>query len=301
VRGGRALALVALVFAACADPAPAHAPDLRAGGRIHVAAIQYTVTGGDLASNQANLDRLVREAAGRGARYIVLPEYYPGQIRNTAASTVADVRATAQPLDGPIARHMLALCKALGVYVAFPLAERRADGKVYNSTVYAGPDGIEGVYSKRVLVQPQHPAPPGSGPQRDMRGRLYESEIFTPGTTDGVLTWGGVRIGALICADGGMPATYQTRRAKGVQMFTHASGSAGVKRGANNPMPDAAARLYQRPVVFANHWMNRLLLKGNTQICDARGNILARVGPQPNAVVDAEVELPPVEPATPAS
>jgi hypothetical protein len=58
-------------------------------------------------------------------------------------------------------------------------------------------------------------------------------------------------------------------------------------------MPDVAARRYSRPVIFANHWVDTFLHQGNTQICDAEGNVLAHVGRKPNVVIDAVITLPP--------
>jgi N-carbamoylputrescine amidase len=284
------LGTIAAVAVMCAG-APAYA-DLSRGGKIHVAAIQVSEESDDLAANQANVERLVREAATRGARYIVLPEYYPGQLVNKPGMTLEEVRSRAETVEGALTQHILRLCRELKVYVAFPLSERRADGHVYNSTVYAGPDGIEGVYSKTVLINMLREKTP---PRDPAKPRLWqEDEIFTPGKTDGVLTWGGVRVGALICADGGFPNFYEMRVDKGVQLIVHASASAGVKTGESNPMPNVAARRYGRPVVFANHWEDKLSSMGNSQICDAQGNILAHVGRKSNAIVDAVVALPPV-------
>jgi predicted amidohydrolase len=285
---GRLLCIHALLL--CMTASCKALPSSPPSARIHVAAIQLTPVSNELQPNQENVERLVREAAGRGARYILLPEYFPGQVRDGPELTLEQVRAQAEPLDGPIAAHMLRLCRELGVHVAFPLAERQADGKVYNSTVYAGPDGIEGVYSKHILIS-MVGVRQEIGPT--MPRRWQEDEVFEPGTRDGIVTWGGVRVGALICADGGVPGIYAARVAKHVQLITHASASAGAKIGENNPMPDAAARRYGRPVIFANQWTKGFLYQGNTQICDAAGNVLARVGPEPNRVIDAVIELPP--------
>ncbi|HJQ83591.1 MAG TPA: carbon-nitrogen hydrolase family protein [Candidatus Binatia bacterium] len=292
-RFGASVVVAAVAVATCS--AGTSPPDLSRGGRIHVAAIQLTEVPGGLAANEANVATLVREAAERGARYIVLPEYFPGQIVNEPGMTLEEVRAQAEPADGPLATGLLRLARELDVFLAFPLAERRADGAVYNSTVYAGPRGIEGVYSKMLLIP--IPAAPDfdAGPQRPQRWN--ELAIYTQGKSVDAITWGGVRVGPLICADGGVPALYKRRLQQGVQLITHASASAGVKKGEDNPMPDVAARRFRRPVVFANRWYPAKIYRGNSQICDADGNVLAQVGPHPNVIVDAVVELPPV--ATP--
>jgi predicted amidohydrolase len=124
--------------------------------------------------------------------------------------------------------------------------------------------------------------------------RPAEREIFTRGTTDGVLEWGGVRVGALICADGGFPNSYRQRQKKGVQLFCHPSASAGRKGQNNNPTPETVAHRYGRPVIFANVYRPTFIHEGNSQICDAEGNVITSVGAMPDVVIDAEVTLPPV-------
>lgn len=276
---------------ACLALTVALAPrDLSRGGKIHVAAVQTTELPGGLAVNEANVERLVREAAGRGAEYIVLPEYFPGQLENVPGISLEQLRDGAQTVDGPIATRMLALCKELGVNVAFPLAERRDDGKVYNSTVYASPNGIDGVYSKFFLVNllPDRRRDP-------FQPALWqENEIFAHGKSQGVIAWGGVRVGALICADGGFPAFFAARKAKGVQMFCHPESNAGFHLGDQYPMPDEAAAMYGRPVVLANSWKDDPFFQASTQIADAQGNVLARAGREANVVIDAVVEIPPI-------
>jgi predicted amidohydrolase len=268
--------------------------DLSQGGRIHVAAIQTTVAPGGLTANQAVVERLVREAAGRGAEFILLPEHFPGQLDNIPEISLEQLREGAQTIDGPLATRMLALCRELDVNVAFPLAERRADGHVYNSTVYAGPGGIDGVYRKMALVNML----PGRKRWPGQVAEWQESEIFTRGTGEGVITWGGVRVGALICADGGFPNLYAARMAAGVQMFCHAEANAGFHVGEHYPMPDRAAALYRRPVILANSWVDDPFFQASTQIADANGTVLAHTKREPNVVIDAVVEIPPV-PAEP--
>jgi predicted amidohydrolase len=272
------IALASLLVCGASISAGGEVPDYRSGGTVHVAAIQLTPVPGGLEPNLDNVERLVREAASRGAEYILLPEYLPGQMDVAPGMSVEESRAGAQTLDGPIARRLLSLCKDLGVYLGFPLGEKGDDGHVYNSTVYAGPMGISGVYRKRVLI-------------RVAAGKvLQERDIYTSGRSNGVIDWGGIRIGALICADGGFQNTFQARIDGGIQLFTHASGSWGIK--ASDATPAAVARKYNRPVIFANKFRPTGIHLGNSQIADASGKLLAHVGPEPNVVIDAELEIP---------
>jgi hypothetical protein len=74
------LLAILLVTTFYASPGGAAPPDYRNGGSIHVAAIQLQPIDGDIAASQVKISELVRQTAARGAKYILLPEYYPGQL-----------------------------------------------------------------------------------------------------------------------------------------------------------------------------------------------------------------------------
>jgi N-carbamoylputrescine amidase len=268
------LVLACGLMIACAEDVP----NYRSGGTVRVAAVQLTPLSGGLVPNLDNVERLIREAASRGAKYILLPEYFPGQMEVAPEMSVEEARAGAQTLDGPIARRLLALGRELDVYVGFPLGEKGDDGHVYNSTVYAGPTGISGVYRKRVLIRVADDTVP------------QEQEIYTSGRSNGVIDWGGIRIGALICADGGFENTYKARVDEGIQLFTHAADSWGSE--SRKLTPAVVAANYKRPIIFANKFRPGGLHLGNSRIVDASGTLLAHVGPEPNAVIDAQLEIP---------
>ena len=46
---------------------------------------------------------------------------------------------------------------------------------------------------------------------------------------------------------------------------------------------------------FANHYVRTIVHRGNSQICDAEGNILAHIGPKSDVVIDAFVTLAPLD------
>ena len=75
---------------------------------MKVAAVQLN-SNADQAANLAVVDRLTRAAAADGARLIVLPEKW------TAIGTDEQLRAAAEPLDGPAVRWARAIARELGV------------------------------------------------------------------------------------------------------------------------------------------------------------------------------------------
>src|SRR5579863_5602363 len=110
---------------------------------VRAAAVQLNATA-DLQANLANADRLVRDAAARGARLVVLPEKW------TLLGSGPQLRAGAEPIDGPAMSWARACARELGLeLVAGSFTELTADGHRHNTSLHIGPDGeIRAVYRK---------------------------------------------------------------------------------------------------------------------------------------------------------
>ncbi|HXJ33650.1 MAG TPA: carbon-nitrogen hydrolase [Candidatus Eisenbacteria bacterium] len=137
----------------------------------------------------ANVERAVagvREAAGRGAGIVCLPELFRTQYfcqREDAA--LFDL---AEPIPGPTTDRMAALAKELGVVLVVSLFERRAAGVYHNTAVILDADGrIAGRYRKMHI--PDDPL-------------YYEKFYFTPGDLGFAAFDTKVGpVGALVCWD----------------------------------------------------------------------------------------------------
>lgn len=89
--------------------------------------------GPDRAANLDAIERLVRLAAGRGARLVVLPEYssyFGGELGPHYAEH-------AEPLDGPFASALGALARELDVFLVAGLITTVADPARFANTVVA--------------------------------------------------------------------------------------------------------------------------------------------------------------------
>ena len=145
---------------------------------MRLAAFQMVAKTGDVAANLAIIEAAVMEAKSRGAELLVAPElattgYGAGDAMRTLADTAGRDQAAA--LAGMATRHGLALV------AGFP---ERADGVIYNSALFALPDGQRTIYRKCQLYGD------------------YERHLFRPGDAPPKLTtFGGVRFGLLICYD----------------------------------------------------------------------------------------------------
>jgi N-carbamoylputrescine amidase len=142
--------------------------------------------GTDPDANVARAAEGVREAAGRGAAVVCLPELFRTQYfcqREDAA--LFDL---AEPIPGPTSDRMAALARELGVVVVASLFERRAAGVYHNTAVVLDADGrLAGRYRKMHI--PDDPL-------------YYEKFYFTPGDLGfGAFDTRAGRIGTLVCWD----------------------------------------------------------------------------------------------------
>jgi len=137
----------------------------------------------------ANLERAVagiRDAAGRGAGIVCLPELFRTQYfcqREDAA--LFDL---AEPIPGTTSERMAAVAKELGVVVVASLFERRAAGVYHNTAIVLDADGrLAGRYRKMHI--PDDPL-------------YYEKYYFTPGDLGFTAFDTQVgKIGTLVCWD----------------------------------------------------------------------------------------------------
>ncbi|MGH9579674.1 MAG: carbon-nitrogen hydrolase [Terriglobales bacterium] len=121
--------------------------------------------GPDPEKNVAHAIDLVREAAGRGAQVICLPELFRTQYfcqREDAA--LFDL---AEPVPGPTTNRLAQVAKKAGVVIIASVFEKRAPGIYHNSAVVLDAGGeIAGLYRKMHI--PDDPL-------------YYEKFYFTPG------------------------------------------------------------------------------------------------------------------------
>src|SRR5207244_4302199 len=104
--------------------------------RYLAAAVQMS-SGADRAANLARAEALVREAAERGARLVVLPEVFAWR------GPRADEAAAGEPIPGPTTERLAALARALAIHLcAGSLLERAAgESRAYNTSCLFDPRG----------------------------------------------------------------------------------------------------------------------------------------------------------------
>jgi deaminated glutathione amidase len=172
---------------------------------LRVAAVQLNATA-DRAANMAAADRLTRAAAADGASLVVLPEKW------TAMGAEEDLRAAAEPLDGPAIAWACAIARELRIDLVAGSILELVDGqeKLANTSVHIDPQGeLQAVYRKIHMFDVE------------VAGRSYrESALEQPGG-EIVLsrTAEGVELGLSICYDLRFPELYRILAVRGALLI----------------------------------------------------------------------------------
>jgi predicted amidohydrolase len=173
---------------------------------VRVAAVQLN-SSADRAANLAVADRLTRAAAADGARLIVLPEKW------TAIGSGEQLRAAAEPLDGPSIGWARAIARELGIDLVAGSILEQLEGheRLANTSVHVDPNGeLRATYRKLHMFDVE------------VDGRTYrESELEEPGneivTSE---TADGVELGLSICYDLRFPELYRILAVRGARVLT---------------------------------------------------------------------------------
>ncbi len=186
--------------------------------RFLVGCAQMRVTD-EKSRNLEVAERLIAEAADRGARLVVLPEMFLWR------GPESQISEAAETLEGPsIARLAEAARRAKLTLVAGSFYESDESGDLpFNTTVVFGPEGERlGVYRKIHLFDVAMPGRVAVRESDRMRGGDQVSCVDTPVG----------RIGLSVCYDLRFPELYRRLGAEGATIvcvpsaFTHATGAA---------------------------------------------------------------------------
>jgi deaminated glutathione amidase len=173
--------------------------------RVVAAAVQMTSTA-DVEANLAAAERLVDEAARRGATFVGLPENF-AFLRSEGQPVPAP-----QPLDGPWVQRMSGLARRRGLTLLLGSLPERIDGdtRVYNTSVLLGPDGATlAVYRKIHLFDIDLPG----------LEHLKESRAVRPGSETVVARAPFGPLGLSICYDVRFPELYRVLTAAGARVL----------------------------------------------------------------------------------
>lgn len=164
-------------------------------------------SGIDPERNLAEAERLVREAAGRGATLVATPEM----------TTLLDRKPRrmfeALPDGEPHAARLEALARELGVHLligSMPVVLSREPRRAANRSVLFGPEGRIASYDKLHLFDVD----------LDTGESWKESSVYRGGEEAVVARAGGATLGLTICYDLRFPALYRALARAGADVLT---------------------------------------------------------------------------------
>lgn len=244
------------------------------------AAIQMSSTT-DKAANLALAEKLVQQAAARGAKLVVLPEFF------NCLGRMADVVQQAEPLPGPTSEAMSQLARRHDVtLVAGSICEASdTHGKGYNTSLIFGPDGQElSRYRKIHLFDVDLP---GQITYAESRSVIPGDMIQATETPLGVL-------GQATCYDLRFPELFRRLADCGMEVLVSpAAFSAPTGRDHWEILLRARAIENQVYIVAANQFGEhaaKLATWGHSMIIDPWGRVLAESDRGEPGVVVAEIE-----------
>ncbi len=247
-----------------------------------MAAVQMAMVD-DVADNVATAERLVRDAASKGARVVLIPELFEGPY--FCKDQLPEHLGRARPLAGhPTIEHFAALAAELDVVLPLSVYERAGQAR-YNTVVVVDADGSTlGHYRKSHI-------PDGPG--------YTEKYYFSPGDT-GFRVWATRHgtIGVGICWDQWFPEAARSMALLGAEVLLYPT---AIGSEPPDPAWDSSGH-WQRvmqghavanlmPVVAANRIgrevgaTTEITFYGSSFIADATGAIVAGAGRDAEAVL----------------
>lgn len=239
---------------------------------------QFAPLLGGLEENRRAATRLIEEAAAQEVDLLVLPELCQSGYR---FASPAEAEACAEPAnDGPFSRLLIRLAARHRLFVVAGLCESDR-GRLYNSAILAGPDGIRGLYRKIHLFWDEKDlfAPGDLGlPVFDLAGRDLGRGDWT------------CRAGILICFDWQFPEAWRVLALKGADLVCHPSNL--VLPGLAQRAVPVQAMLNRVWTVLGNrHGRERdLHFTGRSMIISPRGEPLAEAPAEGDALQIVEID-----------
>jgi len=239
------------------------------------------------AANLAKSEKMVRQAASKGARIICLQELY--RTLYFPQHRKGDRAAMAETIPGGSTRAFSKLAKELGVVIIVPVFEKARDGNYYNSAAVIDPRGrLLPTYRKMHI--PQDPL-------------FYEKNYFSPGDKGWrVYKTKFATFAVLICYDQWFPEAARMATLAGAEVIFYptAIGTIVGYHSLDGDWHDAWETVMRGHaisngvhVVAVNRVgrEDRLRFWGQSFACDSFGKVLKRASASREEVMVAKLDL----------
>lgn len=239
---------------------------------MQISGVQTDVSFADPAANRSRMESWISREADAGSQLVVFPECF---ITGYCFDSAEEAMSVAESVSGDTVSFATEVCRKHNCMTVFGMLEQDGD-RLFNTAVLTGPAGLIGSYRKIHLPY------------------LGVDRFTTPGDRPfEVLDAGGVRIGLLICYDGGFPEASRVLAVKGADLILLPT----------NWPPGAEymscfsvnSRAMENGVYFAA--VNRTGLErgfsfiGNSRICDPVGATMDSADHAEEGVVRATIDV----------
>jgi len=238
-------------------------------GRITLAGVQFAGLRQEKDRNIAAAQRLIREAAARGAQIVLTPEVVlTGFVGGDAE------REMAEPIPGPATDRFAALAAELDVYVLVGLSELR-DGQLCNAIAVLGRDpALMGVMRKVHINKHETPHGWRNG---------SEFPVWPFRTDTGEMT-----AGVMICYDREVPESARLLMLAGAEVIFNPLACGCPTDEVHRCLLRTRAFENEAYVLVVNHAAPRF--NGHSMMIDYNGTIVEEAG-EDEAIVMATVDL----------
>jgi len=238
---------------------------------MRIAGVQTDVSFKDVPANLALLEAMVRSETALGTQLTIFPECCS---TGYCFDSLEDARGFAESVPGPTTDRVATLCRELQTFVVFGLIEK-SGSDIFNTAVLIGPDGLIGSYRKVHLPY------------------LGVDRFTTPGDRPfEVFEAGGVRIGMLICYDGGFPEAARVLSIRGADLIVLPTN--WPPGGTYMAEYSINCRAMENGIYFAA--VNRIGTEngfhfiGKSRICSPVGATMASIDNDKGGVLRAEID-----------
>lgn len=239
---------------------------------MQISGIQTDIQFADLEANLCVMQTAIEQETAAGSQLIVFPECFT---TGYCFDSLDEAMAAAEGLDGRAVQFATSMCQQHQCFTVFGMLEKDGE-RLFNTAVLVGPLGVIGSYRKVHL--------PYLGVDRFTTLGDRPFEVFEAG---------GVRIGMLICYDGGFPEAARVLALKGADIILLPT---NWPPGAEYMSSFSAnSRAMENGVYFAA--VNRIGTErgfsfiGRSRMCDPVGATLESADHTQPAVVRATVDV----------
>lgn len=234
------------------------------------------------AANLARAELCIKEAARNGAQLVLFGEVYLNGYRSDRL--LSRFSTMVEPPDASMVR-LVEVCREAGVYVAMGLSRRDPDGigRLFNSAVLAGPEGVLGFYDK---------VHPGTFELPDGRF-VMEGAYWDSGTAFKVFDLPWCRIGLQICRDVRYPEASRVVAVAGAEVIINLSAALEERADSWNLLSCARAAENQAWFVMASvvGIQKDTRLSGGSRVVDPEGQVVLRLPDYAEEIAYCELDL----------